>query len=408
LIISWTEYMISKPRILLYWGYQRKAWVEPFERIRDQFDFHYLYYIDKKEEQQVFSDLPKHYWSDFKNAQQLLDKIKPDKLIFMGITGSHCIALNYVARKRGIFTAVVQHGLFHSFEKYLKLQEVQALRRAEQNSNNSQPESENRRFLIDFYLESVGYFNISMIALLWKIQVQKRKHNEYLAFQNVLSEKRLADEYWVFTKSNADLYKKRDGVPTNRMFEFGNPEMDAFVEAEAQGEDDYYLLIDQSFAEIKDWNSPGYGPSKEKVKDFYMSLQHFAESKQMKLVVKLHPYSYSSDFFDDLHGIKFLKDHDIVPLIMKAKGIFGFFSSLMLPAIYYKPCIIFRMFDESDFINRIEELELATVLDYENFEASELKFRSSKSSESLATFEAEYLHRADGNSVARLASLLKK
>jgi hypothetical protein len=401
--------MSSKPRILLYWGYQRKAWVEPFERIRDQFELSFLYYINKEDETEIHSDLPKHYWSDYPNAQTLLSELKPDKILFMGITGSHCIALNYVARKRGIFTAVVQHGLFHSFEKYLKLQDAQSQRRADLGKADPISGGENRSFLINFYLRSVGYANLSMIWLLFRLQREKSKVDEYRAFSRHQSEKRLADEYWVFTKSNADLYKKRDAVTESRMREFGNPEMDSFVkQAERSKKEDYYLLVDQSFAEIKEWDSPGYGPTKEKVLSFYIRLQKYCESKSAKLVVKLHPYSYSSDFFDDLHGIKFLKDHDVVPLIMEARAVFGFFSSLMLPAIYYKPCILFRMFDESDFINRVEELELARVIDYDDFDKASLEFDSHKSAESLATFEAEYLYRADGKSCDRLAQLMHK
>lgn len=399
--------MDKKKRILLFWGYQRKAWVAPFEKLKDQFNFTFLYYIRSSDETEVHTDLPKIYWSDYSSAQEILDEQKPDKLILMDISGAHTIALNYVARKRGVFTAVVQHGLFHSFDKYLKLQEVQAQRRAEENANSSAPRSSERSFLIKFYLRSVGYGNLPMAKLLFDLQRKKRKMNDYLAFSELHSESRRAQEYWVFTRTNAELYKKRDGIAESRMKEYGNPEMDAFCERSNDfEEEDYFLLVDQSFAEIKDWNSPGYGPTKQKVIAFYEALRDFSEEKGASLLVKLHPYSYSSDFFEGVEGVRFIKETDLVPLLFKAKAVFGFFSSLMLPAVYYKPCILFRMFDESDFINRVEELGLANVVEYEKFDSSDLKFPDSKPQQGLAKFEAEYLHKADGKNTSRLAELL--
>ncbi len=401
--------MSKKKRILLFWGYQRKAWVSPFEKLKDKFDFTFLYYIRSADETEVHTELPRIYWSDYSSAQEILDDQKPDKLIFMDISGAHTLALNYVARKREVFTAVVQHGLFHSFDKYLKLQEVQAQRRAEEGEGSAPPRSSERSFLINFYLRSVGYGNLPMAKLLFDLQRKKRKKNDYLAFSELQSESRRAQEYWVFTKSNAELYKKRDGISEARMKEFGNPEMDSFCEANKDFQkEDYFLLVDQSFAEIKDWNSPGYGPTKQKVIDFYTSLREFSKDKGARLLVKLHPYSYNSDFFEGLDGVTFIKEADLIPLLFKAKGVFGFFSSLMLPAVYYKPCILFRMFDESDFINRVEDLDLARVVDYQSFDPLELEFPDSKPQEGLAKFEAEYLYKADGNSISRLAELLDK
>ena len=402
----------QKKKILLFWGYNRKAWVNYFDPFKDQFDFVYLFHLDKAEEKDNFTDLPVVYWKDYTSAQEIIRAHNPDKIIFMGVTGVHTIALNRVAQKKGIPTAVLQHGMFHSLEKYLQLQDAQDKRRAEEPSAKTSSQNEDRNFLLKFYFNSLGWFNLNAWFFILKMQLLKRRMNEILALSKLQSKFRMATEYWVFTIKNAEIYQSRDGVPTDKMRAFGNPEIDDFVkhsETSERAEEAYYLLVDQSFAEIKAFNSPGYGPSKEAVLNFYSKLADFAKQDGRKLKVKLHPYSYESDFFEVLKdNIEFVRDAKVLSLVMNSDAVFGFFSSLMAPAIYYKPCVLFRMFDHSDFINRVENLGLAQVLEFDKFKIEQIELPSLKPADGLAKFAEEYIMHTDGKNKDRLRELLAK
>src|SRR5688572_23345988 len=105
--------MEKKPRILLCWGYYRQGWVEVFEKLNDQFDFHYLFWMRKEEEKESYTDCPKYYWTDFKSGGSILRKIKPEKVLFMGVNNLQSVGLLLACKRKRITTYVMQHGIFH-------------------------------------------------------------------------------------------------------------------------------------------------------------------------------------------------------------------------------------------------------------------------------------------------------
>ena len=136
-------------RILLCWGYHRSGWVAPFEQLNGEFDFHYLFHLSEEEEECSHTNQPRHYWNDFRAAQDILDEIKPDRLVFMSLSGLRPIALNMAARRKGIPTFVVQHGYFRSLENYLALPAVPPKTVAEtKTTSQASSASEAVRFMI--------------------------------------------------------------------------------------------------------------------------------------------------------------------------------------------------------------------------------------------------------------------
>jgi len=93
--------------------------VAPFEELNHEFDFHYLFHLSKAEEGCSHTNRPRHYWNDFDTAQEVIGEIKPDRIIFMSLSGLRPIALNMAARRRAIPTFILQHGYFQSLENYL-------------------------------------------------------------------------------------------------------------------------------------------------------------------------------------------------------------------------------------------------------------------------------------------------
>ena len=91
---------------ILCWGYYRRGWVAPFEQLDREFDCQYLFHLSKKEEERSHTTRPRHYWNDFQTAQEVLHVVKPDSLVFTSLSGLRPIALNMVARRRGITTFV--------------------------------------------------------------------------------------------------------------------------------------------------------------------------------------------------------------------------------------------------------------------------------------------------------------
>lgn len=402
----------KKTKILLCWGYHRKSWLHAFRALQDDFEFYYLFYISKPENERNVSGSDNIlYWSDFKSAQDLLNKIKPEKIVFMGIEGINAIALNVVAQKRNIETLVLQHGMFHTYSDYLKLAKEDLNVRKKTNNFSRSAIEIDRAFLFRFFLRSVAFVNPLAIAYMLKLQYLKRKYVEVEAVKNAPSKFRTASKYVVFSKSNASIYSERDKIDESNLVEIGNPEMDAyfaFAEDHQNVEGNYYLLIDQPWSELKEFSSPGFGITNEQMNQFYVKLAEFAETKSAKLKIKLHPYSYDSDFFISHPNIEYKKDTDLIELIMSSRGVFGYSSTLLLPALYFKRCCVFRIWEESSFQNMIEKLGFAQVLDYHTFSTEDIDFESiEKSRESMDEFVKRYFYKADGKAIQRLKEILQ-
>ena len=153
--------------------------------------------------------------------------------------------------------------------------------------------------------------------------------------------------------------------------------------------------------------TPGFGISKEQTNAFYTKLANYASSQSAKLKVKLHPYSYDSTFLQSHPNIEYLKDVDMVELVLKSKGTFGFNSTLTLPAIYFGKCCLFRIWEQSDYQDEIKRLKIAQVLDYHTFTAESISFdKIKKEPKFIKLFVEKYFYKADGKTTHRLKEIL--
>ena len=402
--------MDNKPKILLCWGYHRKGWLHAFNALSDDFDFYYLFHLTKpaKEVNHARTDNIL-YWTDFHSSQQIISTIKPVKIVFMGIDSPNTIALNTVAKSKNIETLIVQHGMFHKYSDYLRLAQEEMLERKKRSMFNRSEEHVDRFFLLKFFLRSVVMIAPLLLFYLAKLKLLKRKHLEIEALKMARSRYRQPDKYIVFTKYNASIYNERDGINEDMMIEMGNPELDAYCSHVRKTDDNesYYLLIDQPWAEVKEYASPGYGITQGQTNNFYQKLADFADKQSAKLKIKLHPYSYNSTFLIRHSNIEYLKDADMVPLIMNSEGVFGFNSTLTLPAIYYNRCCLFKIWDESNYQNEIEKLKLAQVLDYHSFTEESINFDLIKpNQQAIEQFVKMYFYKVDGKAIVRLRDIL--
>ena len=115
------------------------------------------------------------------------------------------------------------------------------------------------------------------------------------------------------------------------------------------------MLIDFPLSPIKEFQTNGYGLTIDEVLEYHSNLAKFAESKGLRLVVKLHPYQFPIQEFVSTDSITYVREGDVVMLLKQASLIYGFSSTLMLPAIYAKPVGIFTFLQHSDFIEGLSK-----------------------------------------------------
>lgn len=404
--------LIKRPTVLLIWGYHRKGWLHGLLPIEKYFNFVFLFFFEKDESEINYTSSKTIYWNQFSSAQDLLKKIEPEKVVFMGLTGINSIALNIVAKNNKIPTYIIQHGQFHEYKDYIEAAKTERLLRENEEEGIESPKFfVDYRQLLKFFLKSVVLVKPSSILWVLRFYFLKRKYTEIEALTKLKSNDRNADFYIVYTKKNSELFKIRDGILESQMIEVGNPEMDEFLTKKLVRRNHvnpYYLLVAQPWVEVKEFNSKGYGITSKMCNNFYLKINKFAQDKGAKLIIKLHPYSYSSSFYVKHSNISYIREHNDLPrLIKESIGVFGYSSSLMIPAIYFKKCCLFKVLKSSSFQDKIQEIGIATVLDYYSFELSDLEMTPYPPSQKMKkAFVDEFLSYEDGNTAERIKNIL--
>lgn len=395
----------SKPKVLLVWGYHRKNWVYPFEKLNSTFNFVFLHHLSLEDEQGSLTNSRKIYWSDFKSARDLLEQEKPRLVIFMSIDSPLTMALNSWCKRLNISTAVLQHGLFHNFDFYKSLFANYAGFKAKVRPNASQEQEDKaRNFIKKFFVKSTTWWNLDMFFTQVKIQRLKREGLiDIDVHSKTKSRWKIANKYFTFTRQGTNFWTARDGVPEDKIHPVGSFEIDDFanIEAEKYKEKNYFLLIDNGFGESKEHGSTGFGMNISQVVDFYGKLDQFSKSHNCTLKVKLHPASYKSEFYKTVKDVEFIKDAEMKELILESKGVFCFFSSLTIPAILYKKVILFDLGHNNFMQTKAKELKVAQLISMD-FNVSDLSFDFQKSEKGLEEFKNLFVLSADGKNIHRL------
>ncbi|WP_139135243.1 polysialyltransferase family glycosyltransferase [Roseivirga sp. 4D4] len=396
---------MSKLKLLFNFGYSRSSWIYPIERLTDHFDITYIFYVDQRQEVSSNTHQKKVYWSEFESAQDLLDQIKPDKVVFMDLSSVVAIALNYVARKKGISTYILQHGFFNDYREYRQRQKLYLNQAIEKSKSLRKTEPQISSFSATGFLKKS--IRKSDLFYFWKLipfLILRNKFDERLAAKWVRFSARIPDKYICYTSVNAQYHRQLDNPKETKFHYIGNPELDKFLNLNLQEDNfqEYYLHIDQPLAENQ------YGEhlfSKVQMVNFYKKLNAFCKQEGLRLLIKLHPESYSGGWFPQDANIKYIRQHhDLPSLIAGAKGCSSFFSTLALPAMLYKPVVLFKV-SPSIFLDHIKSLKMAWIHDFENgtLSSQDLHIQEGRH---VDKFIEDYFYSLDGKSIDRLRVLM--
>lgn len=404
-----------KRKILLCWNYERLSWVTQFEEILDAGEYAFINLFSKELEKARNTKELVLYWNDFNNVDHLIDAVEPEKVVFMGLDSPYAFLLNYACRKRGIKTYYLQHGIFHSFEAYLY--EERSMRRIlgsqKQAAGNSQNfdspvvARNNKFFTHSFKIRRAGlYYRILKFLVLKKILYSTQR-----ALKAVAGEIMQTDRYIVYTKHLSKIFQERDKVNDSKMIEIGNDEanklIDSLLKADNHSftEGDYFLFIDEAFTGSVEYLLPPIVTVQEH-NDFLLKLSAYARSKEKRLRVKLHPYSYNVDHFIEDDNIDYVKQSDITELISNACGVFGFSSTLLIPAMFVKRACIFKLNNFSHIHQALTQTGYCKVLSFHDFITRDIEFNDELSEKQVQDFIKYFLYKLDDKCLERLKQVL--
>jgi hypothetical protein len=323
-----------RPRLLLCWGYHRAGWIRPFEKLRDQFDVHYLFHRSRDEEEGSLTDAPRYYWLDFKDAASVIERIRPDRIVFMALDGAWVIALNAEARRRGVPTFIVQHGHLNPAGEGGGSRGARAV---------SQPmQGGSPLAAVRFAGRSFGLPGGLRLARTLRFMTDARRTTSHDAMRRHVFLDRLPDHYVAMSPESAQVHLQLDGAPLNRVACIGVPEYDdIFCSVPlAIPRAGPVLLLDSPNAENR-WNATTT-TVREKVA-FLKSLDSAVARTGRRLRIKLHPETYRADWVPDLPHGTYLRDADLVEEFTRAAICVGFDSTLMVPAVWLRPTVLVRL-----------------------------------------------------------------
>ncbi len=231
------------------WGYHRRGWVAPFERLNHEFDFHYLFHLNEQDEESSYTSQPRHYWDEFQTAQEILDRLEPDRIVFMSLAGLRSISLNMTARRRGIPTFILQHGYFHSLENYLSLPATAAQK--DPKKENAVPGRSAQR-AVAFMLRSNFAAEPLESSLAIAMLLVSRKIGAYRSQSWFRFCGRMPDWYVTYSMETSKFHRQLDGAVSSSIVPVGIPEFDPIFRLLASSEQPDgggVLLIDSPNAE---------------------------------------------------------------------------------------------------------------------------------------------------------------
>ena len=361
--------MNQKKQYLLIWPTYRKDWLHTFELLKADFNFTFIPGTFPQEPNYA-SEYTCRYWSEFSSVFDVLEQTQPDGIIFMSIESGLSMALNAIAKKEGIKTIILQHGIFTNYKDYRNREK---LWRKGSRAKETQVEQTQKGFsTLQFLKKSfsgINLFYIAQVALY--TQLQQRIGPYWVSKWLPLSIKK-ADQYLCYSPYNATIHRETDRISEKQIAYIGSPELMGYLQKEKDLIDaSFYLHMDQALAE----NSFGEETvSKQAMIEFYLKLNSFAKRQNAKLYIKLHPESYASDWLPQDDNIVYLKQIDnFNRYVQSALGCFGFYSTMVIPAVYWKPTILFHI-QYSGLQEALKSLVNLPILSFHDFHPDDIDF----------------------------------
>ena len=406
-----------KQRILFVGDYNRNDFLYAAKLIHKEVDVFFIEYLNKskitnKDYAEYGTAL---FWKDFKSAYALIDKIKPQKVIFYFIESYNHVALNVACKVKKIPTIHLEHGIRFSVAFYRNLYlsikptrpRTSVFKRVF-NVKTSIEKYKNRQF----FNQTVVKSPVKEKAFL-KYFFRIRSENNILdTFQIVKNKLRLPDRYISFSPVVFNFHKELEALPDDYPVNYiGIPQFDdLFKFSSIKETGNNVLFIDQPLHEQK-----YYGWTYGLKKKLFEELIKIVSQLGKQLFIKPHPLNDPSIYNEIVNGNFTILGNEWQDEINETNTILGFSSTLLLPfiAMKSKSCFLLEMHPVREnepyaqfllnsnachAVYNFNEL-IEKMKSWEYWHEEQSKFKNK--------FVKNYMYNFDGNSSARLKKELQ-
>ena len=187
-------------------------------------------------------------------------------------------------------------------------------------------------------------------------------------FQGNRYSKYLFNEFYTYTISSGRLYteifSKAFGINRKKIYEFGFPRCEVFMEPEQDPEFDNTIVYMPTFRES---SFSEYDLIKEANIDLEKT-SLMLKKIRCKLIIRLHPVNYSKCKYEKYENIEFDNSSNFEETLSKCKLLITDYSSIMFDFYLTKKTIIFFPFDLPNYLKKDRELyfDYSSVIPKEN------------------------------------------
>ncbi|GAB3530533.1 hypothetical protein GCM10027443_11350 [Pontibacter brevis] len=326
--------MSDKANLLVVGDYNRKDFLELFRSCRQDFNFYFLEYASKKE---VADEAYKVYgkaifWGDFKNVNELLLHIQPQKVVFFFIESYFHVILNLACKERGIFTYLMDHGIR---DLYIHLRFEQHLIKQTYNVSPLHHFKKITQFKARlkarlFLRNSVKELSPTHAAFFRDFYNTRRSSSFMTTFNKISSPLRVADAYISFGPKTFEAHQHFDHLPKDKPVHFiGLPNYDHLAGLEpANTIKSQIIFIDQGLGNWRffNWNATNY-------RQFVTAFAGICATHGYQLLTKLHPAQPEADakFWASFTNVKLIDNNELLLQLPHSRLIMGFYSTYLLP-----------------------------------------------------------------------------
>ncbi|MCJ8165800.1 alpha-2,8-polysialyltransferase family protein [Pontibacter sp. E15-1] len=408
---------MSKQTILFVGNYNRSDYIDLFSESKNDFNFYFLEYSSSREVRNTYfkSYGESVFWKDYHDAFELLEHLKPIKVLFLFIEAYNHVALNIACKLSQIPTFHLEHGLRADYlYNHAHGQQPLPVTLHGLPSKLLKTLTPVIQFRVKlktrlFLLNSIECFPTEEAHFMKRFMAVRKRYNFLQTAALIKSSKRQADYYIAFSQNILNTHQRYDNLTaSDKIFYIGIPYFDRFASVRPAEQVRAVLLIDQPLSE-----HGLFGWTKEKKLNFLQNLTEICSRYRYKLYIKSHPAQKNTSWMLNQTNVEPIDDGRLFALAPAIPVIIGFYSTLLMPfasfrhttVITYENHPIGKINVSKSFIDAgvahpiydLEELD-AILQDPEALHRQQLPHK--------AKFTEEWMYKFDGRAGERLRDIL--
>ena len=402
--------MNEKPNLLVVYNYNRHDFLSYFHSCKHDFNFYFAEFVSPQEEKnKIYKAYGQAiYWSNFNDVFQLLDTIKPSKVLFHYIESNFHVLLNVACKIKGIPTFIIDHGLRDininiRLKNYLTPQaKAGRWKRFTDIIFTLLPRLKARRYLLNSLYRTPLPHKADLRSY---ISDRNNKANTYITEPT---------DFIAISTQTFNYYKHYYKLPEYRKAHYiGIPTFDVLTSAQALISDrssKKVLFIDQGLAQVGvfGWTSAEYNKFLGNFIQILTDLGYY-------LYIKPHPrQNFKASKLFNTNTVSIVDDESIKEILPQVSIVIGFTSTYLLPIIAFPHTSVLTLENHPAGKLNVSKSLIDARVAHPIYDISKELPHALENIQKIhqqqlphkAKFTAEWMYKFDGKSGERLKNIL--